>query len=55
MFVFSFNQKFLNEIILSFLFRSIAELLENSDFDVNLTFGRVQRTLLHIAAKYDNR
>lgn len=30
--------------------RSVQELLENSDFDVNFTFGRVERNLLQIAA-----
>ncbi|XP_069743561.1 E3 ubiquitin-protein ligase HACE1 isoform X2 [Narcine bancroftii] len=30
--------------------RSVSELLTNSKFDVNYTFGRVKRSLLHIAA-----
>ncbi|XP_005999628.1 E3 ubiquitin-protein ligase HACE1 isoform X3 [Latimeria chalumnae] len=30
--------------------RSVAELLSNSKFDVNYAFGRVKRSLLHIAA-----
>ncbi|XP_077970581.1 E3 ubiquitin-protein ligase HACE1-like [Styela clava] len=30
--------------------KSISDLLENSEFDVNFAFGRVQRTLLQIAA-----
>ncbi|XP_006815383.1 E3 ubiquitin-protein ligase HACE1-like [Saccoglossus kowalevskii] len=30
--------------------RSVAELLANSNFDVNFPFGRAQRNLLHIAA-----
>lgn len=33
--------------------RSVSELLLNSKFDVNYAFGRVKRSLLHIAAKYD--
>lgn len=32
--------------------RSVAELLLNSKFDVNYAFGRVKRSLLHIAAKW---
>ncbi|KAK3551640.1 hypothetical protein QTP70_020850 [Hemibagrus guttatus] len=32
--------------------RSVTELLLNSKFDVNYAFGRVKRSLLHIAAKY---
>ncbi|ELW50058.1 E3 ubiquitin-protein ligase HACE1 [Tupaia chinensis] len=31
--------------------RSVSELLSNSKFDVNYAFGRVKRSLLHIAAK----
>lgn len=31
--------------------RSVSELLLNSRFDVNYAFGRVKRSLLHIAAK----
>lgn len=31
--------------------RSVSELLLNSKFDVNYAFGRVKRSLLHIAAK----
>ncbi|MEE6514953.1 hypothetical protein FKM82_023404 [Ascaphus truei] len=31
--------------------RSVLELLSNSKFDVNYAFGRVKRSLLHIAAK----
>ncbi|OWK01504.1 HACE1, partial [Cervus elaphus hippelaphus] len=30
--------------------RSVSELLSNSKFDVNYAFGRVKRSLLHIAA-----
>ena len=33
--------------------RSVSELLVNSKFDVNYAFGRVKRSLLHIAAKYN--
>uniref|UniRef100_A0A8C1IQ57 E3 ubiquitin-protein ligase HACE1 n=1 Tax=Cyprinus carpio TaxID=7962 RepID=A0A8C1IQ57_CYPCA len=34
----------------SVLFESVSELLLNSKFDVNYAFGRVKRSLLHIAA-----
>uniref|UniRef100_A0A671N759 E3 ubiquitin-protein ligase HACE1 n=1 Tax=Sinocyclocheilus anshuiensis TaxID=1608454 RepID=A0A671N759_9TELE len=34
-----------------FSYRSVSELLLNSKFDVNYAFGRVKRSLLHIAAK----
>jgi len=32
------------------VYRSVSELLSNSKFDVNYAFGRVKRSLLHIAA-----
>lgn len=37
--------------VFSGVYRSVSELLSNSKFDVNYAFGRVKRSLLHIAAK----
>lgn len=42
---------FLNLDSIFFWHRSVSELLSNSKFDVNYAFGRVKRSLLHIAAK----
>jgi len=33
------------------LLRTVADLLSGATFDINYTFGRAERTLLHIAAK----
>jgi len=42
--------KMLLPMVFANMHRSLAELLENSNFDINHKFGTVKRTLLHIAA-----
>ena len=38
-------------VVMQNQFRQLSELLDNSDFDVNMAFGRARRTLLHSAAR----
>ena len=42
--------RILLELVVSNQYGTLTDLLENSKFDVNFAFGRVRKTLLHIAA-----